>query len=95
MTTFEFRRIRTHDDGTSEVYVPALNRDGYFVLSDTAVLKQHNKAENNFYVRRPEAVAGRLRRAVKEGDTLRIRMQPQGGGSHNLIAAKEVEIIER
>jgi len=92
--TIEFKRTKANSDGTKTNFVPAKNRDNYFVMSDGAVVKQLNRRENNFYLKDAVAVAARLRKSLLNGRTLRMRMRPENGAEQNLIAASEIEIIE-
>ncbi len=80
-------RRRPLPDGRIEVFTPMLNADGYFVLADRVVDKQHNKAINQFYIKDIEAVAARLKRGG-----VSLRMKGSITGQPNLISSKEITI---
>jgi hypothetical protein len=82
-------RSRILPDGRVEIFTPLKNADGYFVLADRAVDRQHNKAINQFYLKDVDAVIARLR---KGGVSLRMRGNLTG--QPNLISAREIEISE-
>ena len=84
---YRLSRRRQLPDGRTEIYTPLLNADGYFVLADRAVDKQHNKAINQFYIKDVEAVAARLRNGG-----VSLRMKGNITGQPNLISAQEIMI---
>lgn len=87
---YVIRRQKTLSDGRVETFTPMTNADGYFILADRVVDKQHNKATNQFFVKDPVALIARLRKGG-----VSIRMRGDITGQPNLIRASEVEVIAK
>lgn len=81
-------RRRTLPDGRTETYTPMRNGDGYYILADRIVDRQHNKAANQFYLKDIEAVAARIR-----AGGVSLRMRGDITGQPNLISSGEIEIL--
>lgn len=78
-------RKRLNQDGSIEIYKPYTNADGYYILADTSVRKQHNLKENQIFVKSKEALIAR----IKQG--FACRMEGMDTGQRNLIHPDEIE----
>lgn len=82
-------RKKLLEDGRIEEFYPMKNKAGQYILADRAVDPQHNKAVNQFFVDREEALIARIRKGG-----ISVRMQGSISKQPNLISAAEIEISD-